>query len=169
MVPDGGSGTAHTGSLTGTRTQHIIVGVDGSEPSVRALKYASTLATALDASLEAVATWAPPPLDPMAMIEWSPQDTAEEVLDGAIHDAFGGHPPAGLERTVAPGPPARTLIELSDRCDMLILGSRGHGGFAGMLLGSVSAACAAHAHCPVVIVHAPRRTAEAATAARHTG
>ncbi|WP_343048836.1 universal stress protein [Microbacterium immunditiarum] len=54
------------------------------------------------------------------------------------------------------GPAARTLIELSKSCGMLVLGSRGLGGFAGMLLGSVSAACVEHAHCPVFVVR-PRR------------
>ncbi|MBO0981836.1 universal stress protein [Microbacterium sp. SD291] len=141
--------------MRSTEAQHIVVGVDGSAPSVAALKYAARMATALGASLEVVTAWAPPPLDPMMVVEWSPQDTAAEVLDGAIHDAFGDHPPAGLLRTVTPGPPARTLIDMSETCGMVVLGSRGHGGFAGLLLGSVSAACAAHAHCPVLIVHGP--------------
>ncbi|GAT73750.1 universal stress protein [Microbacterium hydrocarbonoxydans] len=142
--------------------ERIVVGVDGSEPSVAALKYAARMAEALGTSLEVVTAWAPPPLDPMMVIDWSPEEAAKDVLDGTVRDAFGDDPPAGLARTVNPGSPARTLIRMSESCGMLVLGSRGHGGFAGLLLGSVSAACAAHAHCPVLIVHAdgaPRRAA----------
>jgi Universal stress protein family. len=51
------------------------------------------------------------------------------------------------------------LIEESAHASMLILGSRGHGGFVGMLLGSVSAACAEHAHCPVLVMHGAERAA----------
>jgi len=136
---------------------------------VAALKYAARMATALGATLEVVTAWSPPPLEPMMVFEWSPEDTASEVLEGAIHDAFGDQPPAGLKRTVAPGPPARTLIELSEHCGMLVVGSRGHGGFAGLLLGSVSAACAAHAHCPVLIIHGPKQSPEAAAEEQRAG
>ena len=94
---------------------------------------------------------------------------SREVLDGAIHDAFGDQTPAGLERTVTPGSPARALIGMSENCGMLVLGSHGHGGFAGLLLGSVSAACAAHARCPVLIVHGPKPPAEAAGDAQSDG
>jgi nucleotide-binding universal stress UspA family protein len=62
------------------------------------------------------------------------------------------------------GPPARTLIEESRNAFMLVLGSRGHGGFAGLLLGSVSTACAQHAHCPVLIMHGPTPAADAPAA-----
>jgi len=64
--------------------------------------------------------------------------------------------PPDLTRQVIAGPPSRTLIELSADSAMLVLGSRGHGGFAGLLLGSVSAACGEHAYCPVLIVHKRR-------------
>jgi nucleotide-binding universal stress UspA family protein len=75
------------------------------------------------------------------------------VLDGAIEIAFGGNPPE-LTRTVLTGAPARTLIHASKNASMLVLGSRGHGGFVGLLLGSVSAACAEHADCAVLVVRA---------------
>jgi len=144
------------GGMEITRTDHIIVGVDGSASSVEALRYAAPLADALNRTLHVVTTWTAPPVDPYAALEWSPEQDAEEILSESIRKAFGGRPPAGLTQRALLGTPARTLIGLSENCYMLVLGSRGHGGFAGLLLGSVSAACAEHAHCPVLIVHTPK-------------
>lgn len=137
----------------------IVVGVDGSESSVAALRYAARLADAFDAPLEALTTWTFPPYAGASLVAgWDPERDAADTLDAAVERAFGGSVPEGLTRTVLVGPAARTLIEVSDRCGMLVLGSRGHGGFAGLLLGSVSSACAEHAHCPVVVVHGRRGT-----------
>ena len=139
----------------------IVVGVDGSSSSVAALRYAAQLATALDAPLEAVITWSYPAFtDPYLVAHWSPETDAGETLAAAITQAFDDDPPEGLARTVLAGPPAPTLIDLSKTSAMLVLGSRGHGGFVGMLLGSVSAACAQHAHCPVLIVHTDQEPEE---------
>lgn len=133
----------------------VVVGVDGSESSIAALRYAARIAAAFDAPLEVVTTWSYPPLaDPFILTNWSPQEDATENQASAIERAFGTSPPQALTRTVLAGPAARSLVEASDGCAMLVVGSRGRGGFAGLMLGSVSAACAQHAHCPVVIVHA---------------
>jgi nucleotide-binding universal stress UspA family protein len=135
----------------------IVVGVDGSESSIAALRYAARLAEAFDAPLEAMITWTYPPFDgPLPVGGWYPDQEAAETLDAAVERAFGDSPPEGLTRKVIVGPAAGALIEVSDHCGMLVLGSRGHGGFVGLLLGSVSAACAEYAHCPVVVVHARR-------------
>lgn len=132
----------------------VIVGVDGSASSVAALRYAARMAAAFDAPIEAISTWAFPRLaGPYVVAQWSPEEDARAILNAAVEQAFGSEPPAGLVCTVLPGPPARTLVELSRGAGMLVLGSRGLGGFRGLLLGSVSSACAAHAHCPVLIVH----------------
>ena len=138
--------------------ERILVGVDGSESSIDALREATELAEALDAPLEAVTIWDYPVLvdSPYLTTAWSPEEGAASVLDAAIADAFGDAPPPDLTRSVVQGPTTRTLIELSRDARMLVLGSRGHGGFLGMLLGSVSAACAEHAHCPVLVVHRVR-------------
>lgn len=140
-----------------TQSDRIIVGVDGSASSVDALRQAARIAAAFDKPLEVVTTWTAPPVDPYVAIEWSPEEDAEVILDDTIRRAFGEAPPEGLISRTLLGPAARTLIGLSENCFMLVLGSRGHGGFVGMLLGSVSAACAEHAHCPVLIVHHSRR------------
>lgn len=135
-------------------TNRVVVAVDGSASSIAALRYAARLAPALDAGLEAVTIWAHPAFsEPVVLVEWEPERDAAEVLDAAIRSAFGDSPPEGLVRTVLPGPAARTLIGLSRHCRMLVLGTRGHGGFTGLLLGSVSSACAHHAQCPVLIMH----------------
>jgi nucleotide-binding universal stress UspA family protein len=62
------------------------------------------------------------------------------------------HADLAVERILIEGHPAPRLIEASAEADLVVVGCRGHGGFAGMLLGSVSQHVAAHAHCPVVVV-----------------
>lgn len=145
-----------------TRTDRIIVGVDGSRESIAALTRGSELAAALHAPLEMITTWQYPAMVGYAFESatgWSPEGDAVAIQQDAIAAAFGEHAPP-LTRTVMEGPPARVLIHESSTAAMLVLGSRGRGGFFGLLLGSVSAACAEHAHCPVLIMH----QAEAAAA-----
>jgi nucleotide-binding universal stress UspA family protein len=132
----------------------VVVGVDGSEPSIAAMRYAGRLAEAFDAPLEAVIAWTYPRFaDPAIVSESTFEKEAAEVLDGAVRQAFAGSEPDGLVRSVVEGSPASTLIERSRSSGMLVVGSRGRGGFAGLRLGSVSVACAEHSHCPVVVVH----------------
>ncbi|MFD1213782.1 universal stress protein [Arthrobacter sp. GCM10027362] len=133
--------------------QRIVVGVDGSDFSVAALRHAKLFGDALGCAVEAVAARryqvAPGTLAP---VRWSPADDAERVLNDALARAYGDQPPADLRSRTVQGQPAKALIEAGRGARMLVLGSRGHGGFTGLLLGSVTAACAAHAPCPVVIV-----------------
>lgn len=137
-----------------TDTGPILVGVDGSSSSIAALRYAARVAAAFHRPIQAVTTWdLPVYAEAATVVGWSPEQWAEELLDRAIDESFGAAVPEGVTKTIRPGPPARTLIEMSWHATMLVLGSRGHGGFAGLLLGSVSTACAEHAHCPVLIVH----------------
>lgn len=133
----------------------IIVGVDGSAASIDALERAATLAKALGAPLEAITAWTyPVMLDRFdAFDDWSPQANAQRLLEDTVLVAFHGDKPNGFRMTTLPGPPAEVLIEQSDRASMVVVGSRGLGGFSRLLLGSTSAACAAHARCPVLIVH----------------
>jgi nucleotide-binding universal stress UspA family protein len=140
----------------------IIVGVDGSPSSKEALRYAATLSTALQRPLEVVTTWVSPMEGSYhSRGEWPPEDDAKSLQREAVTDVFGDTPPEGLATRVIPGPAAPTLIEESAAAGMLVLGSRGHGGFIGLLLGSVSAYCAEHAHCPVLIVHSSPREGSA--------
>ncbi|MCU1574008.1 MAG: Universal stress protein family [Micrococcaceae bacterium] len=96
---------------------------------------------------------------PYAVVGWDPEPIARQVLAGALLEAFGDEPPEGLAAHIMQGQPAQVLIESGASAQLLVVGSRGHGGFAGLLLGSVSSACAEHAACPVLVVHGPRKAA----------
>lgn len=160
-------GTSHPGGMVSINSSlKVIVGVDGSESSLDALHRAAQIASATSAPLEAITTWQyPMAFDsyfPM-MDDWSPGKNAESVLAAATERAFHGSPPQRFTSRVIEGPAAQVLIEQSLEASMLVLGTRGHGGFAGLLLGSVSSACAERAQCPVLIMHRPRH-AETGTA-----
>lgn len=135
----------------------IVVGVDGSPQSVLALQWAQTLAQALDATITAVTAWHMETVFGSYIVpDWDPDEGARQILKDAVQEAFGGNPPEGFSGVCVRGTPAKVLMEHSKSARMLIVGSRGHGGFAGMLLGSVSSACAEHASCPVLVVHGER-------------
>lgn len=140
----------------------IVVGVDGSASSIEALRYAADLARVLGHRLDVVTTWVPPVADSYIYHgDWRPEDDAKSLQSAAITDVFGDEPPVGLTTQVIAGPAPPTLIQQSETARMLVVGSRGRGGFIGLLLGSVSANCAEHAHCPVLIVHPSSRKASA--------
>lgn len=155
FVPHPSVGAPDAESMTAqTNTQPVIVGVDGSASSVSALVHGARIAAALHAPLEAVSAWTiPVMLDPFSPdVDWSPKEQAQRALAESVAAAFLGDPPAGLQQRTIAGPAAKALIEESAHARMLVVGSRGLGGFARMLIGSVSAACAAHAACPVLVV-----------------
>jgi nucleotide-binding universal stress UspA family protein len=146
-----------TSANTASGPARIVVGVDGSESSKEALRWAARLAPALDATIQAVLTWAYPTNFGWGGVgvpgNWNPDDDARKALVQTVDDVFGPDRPIGLTAEVREGQAGATLIDASKEAAMLIVGSRGHGGFAGLLLGSVSAACAEHATCPVLVVH----------------
>lgn len=145
-----------TDARESTETPAIIVGVDGSESSVKALREGRRLADALDVPLEAFAAWQ----RSHSMYDfyesesgWTPEQGIEKMLEETAQAAFGSDRPERFTMSYEEGIPAKALIRYSRGAEMLVLGSRGHGGFTGLLLGSVSSACVAHATCPVLIVH----------------
>jgi nucleotide-binding universal stress UspA family protein len=142
-----------TGRESGER--RIVVGVDGSGHSHLALQWAASFAATFGARLEVVSCWEYPPSFGWAAIapEWSPGQDMEKVLDDTVRAVFGDQPPPGMRRQVIEGGAAKVLLDSCAGAVMLVVGSRGHGGFAGLLLGSVSASVAEHASCPVFIVH----------------
>lgn len=139
----------------GSGQYRIVVGVDGSDHSRKALRWAAQLATIFGARLEAVAAWEYPPSFGWSVVpdDWNPREDTRRMLEQTIEEMFGGQPPAGLELEVGEGTAARVLLDASKDAQLLVVGSRGHGGFAGLLLGSVSANVAEHATCPVLIIH----------------
>ena len=153
-------------STNASSTQaYVVVGVDGSPSSIAALRWAARLAPSMNAQIQAITTWQYPTGAGagigmgggvgMEMAD-APEAVATTILDQALSTAFAHTPPAGLQRTTLQGNPAQVLLDVSTDSDalMLIVGSRGHGGFVGLLIGSTSAYCAEHATCPVLVVHA---------------
>jgi nucleotide-binding universal stress UspA family protein len=133
--------------------RRILVGVDGSESSIDALRWAGSLSRDSSVELDVVTCWHLPTYAGMGELpaEWNPADDASQTLAIAVKAAFGDDPPAGLKATVLQGHPAQVLVEASADADILVVGTRGHGGFVGLLLGSVSAYCVEHAACPVMV------------------
>jgi nucleotide-binding universal stress UspA family protein len=138
----------------------IVVGVDGSDASRDALAWAARQAKLTGASLQVIMTWHVPTAAYGAPIPL-PTDydfiaDSDHELAKVIHDVIGEHPGLEVAPEVLEGHPATRLIEASEGADLLVVGSRGHGAFTGMLLGSVSEHCVSHASCPVVVVrHSP--------------
>jgi nucleotide-binding universal stress UspA family protein len=80
-------------------------------------------------------------------------DICRKTLLAEISVASKGHSSVQIKSRVVEGPPALALIDASEHAAALVTGSRGHGGFLGLLLGSVSQQCVTHAHCPAVVIH----------------
>jgi len=133
----------------------IVVGVDGSAGAAHALRWAARQARYDGATLEAVTAWQYP-----AFFGWAPVGAdsadfgsiAEKTLHEALNEVFGAQWPDWVQARVAEGYPAQVLVDASEGADLLVVGSRGHAGFADALLGSVSTYCVHHAHCPVTVI-----------------
>lgn len=133
----------------------IVVGVDGSHQSKLALRWAARIWRRLGGVIEAVIAWHYPTNVGWTYVPntWAPEADARRCLQNCVDEVFGSDQPPGLYLVVREGRAAKVLLAESRDAMMLIVGSRGHGGFAGLLLGSVSANCAEHATCPVLVVH----------------
>ena len=134
----------------------IVVGVDGSDSAQAALRFALGEARLRGTTVRAVAAWHLATgeyggaFDPALVgdLDRDAREALERALAAAEEDAAG----VEVESVVREGAPARVLVEEADAADLLVVGSRGLGGFRGLLLGSVSQQCTHHAPCPVVIV-----------------
>jgi nucleotide-binding universal stress UspA family protein len=143
----------------GGSVPQVVVGVDGSAESVTALKWAAHYAAATGATTTAVLSWHYPAAAGPAPIGKAPKPISDEIraemqetLDKAVTEVFGAPSQPGVQTKVAYGHPAPVLVEESATADLLVVGSRGHGKFTGMLVGSVSIHCVTNAACPVVVV-----------------
>jgi len=138
----------------------IVVGVDGSEHSHRALAFAAEEAKLRGSTLHVIHSWTFPPatLEADGLPHADLKAAAELVLDEAIA-TLGAEPGIEIQPEIANELAAQALIRASEGAELLVVGSRGRGGFKGLLLGSVSQQCAHHARCPIVIVPPADRSA----------
>lgn len=140
----------------GDERRTIVVGVDGSPGSEAALHWALAEAKRRSVDVVALDAWSLPPTASMAYVPSASgdaiKDAATAALDDVVRRASGRYRGVTCEQVVVNGPPAVTLVEAAQQAAILVVGTRGRGGFAGLLLGSVSQHCAHHAPCPIVIV-----------------
>ena len=135
--------------------KELVVGLDGSRDSRRALRWAAALADRAAVPLRAIEAWSYPALT--VVPGWSelvsPSEMDDRTVDGirALVASELGEVPAFVTAEARRGPAARAILGAVGPDSVLVLGSRGRGGFAGLLLGSVSRECIEHAQCPVVI------------------
>ncbi|MFF9850633.1 universal stress protein [Streptomyces litmocidini] len=135
--------------------RRVVVGIDGSPASYEALRWAVRHARLTGVAVDAVAAYELP-----GVAGWSapPVDTgfdgtqAQRALADEIQTVLVGADDVRLREHVVRGNPAEALTKAASGAELLVVGSRGRGGFAGLLLGSVGQQCALHAPCPVVIV-----------------
>jgi nucleotide-binding universal stress UspA family protein len=136
----------------------VVVGVDGSPNSRKALEWGAAEAAEHGAELVVLNVWEhtlPPPAGSVSVSEHyvpdSSQRTGEELV-AEIKDVLGSNPPVVVQPKVKQGNPAKVLIEEAKGADLLVVGTRGHGGFRGLVLGSTSQHVAGYAKCSVAIV-----------------
>ena len=141
-----------------SRWKTIVVGVDGSKPSRTALAWAAAEAADHGSDLVVVNVWEHtlmPPAGSVSVSEHYVPDPSQRTADDlvqVIKEELGEEPSVRVQPRVKQGSPAKVLIEESANADLLVVGKRGHGGFAGLVLGSVSQHVAAYAKCPVTVV-----------------
>jgi len=142
------AGTTETEEQTTER--RIVVGVDGSEQAKTALVWAAAEAKRRGTLLQVVCAYKRPPLSDGSRDDYT--EAAQKVVDGALVVLSSISPEVVTKGEVREQSAAPALLEASDGAELLVVGSRGHGGFSGLLLGSVSQKCVHHGRCPVAVV-----------------
>jgi nucleotide-binding universal stress UspA family protein len=132
----------------------IVVGTDGSPTSIAALDWAVNQAELTGVALEVIMTWEWPYSYGWSAVpeNYKPANECEDLLAKVIAPIRHAHPDLSIQASVVEGHPAPLLVKASQGADLLVVGSRGHGEFVGMLLGSVSEHCVTNAHCPVLVL-----------------
>ena len=134
--------------------RRIVVGFDGSASATDALSWAARQAELTSARVEVIVCWESPSSYgwPVPIPDdFDPEGDIRKTLDGALSPVRSAYPAVSIEARVVHGHPAPTLVEASKGAELVVVGSRGHGEFVGMVIGSVSEYCAAHAHCSVLV------------------
>lgn len=161
--------TSLTSSPTGASAAgggRIVVGVDGSEPSIEALRWAARQATLTGASLEAVMAWEMPGGFGWGGLPGLPEDVdmeqpAAQALAEAVQKALPTERAAAVNQVVVMGNAAGAVLDRGEGAELIVVGVRGHGTFRATLLGSVSHTVTLHASCPVVVVRGAAAQASA--------
>jgi nucleotide-binding universal stress UspA family protein len=133
----------------------IVVGVDGSSSSHKALEWAARQAEKTFSVLEVVTSWQWPKSYGYALPlpeDFDPAAVAKEVNNTAFDLVRNDHPGVDVRSLIVEGHPGQALTDVSADAAMLVVGSRGHSELVGMLLGSVSEYCVSHGRCPVVVL-----------------
>jgi len=135
-----------------TNEPRVVVGIDGSECSKVALRWATDYATRNELSLVLVTAWHWPMSYgvPVAYEGFDPEEDARKVVEAAKADV--SLPLHRIQGVIAQGQPGDVLVDAAKGAQLLVVGTRGHGGLAGALLGSTSTHCVHHASCPVTVV-----------------
>ena len=150
--------SASRNSAARNTAPRIVAGVDGSPPSIAALRWAVHQAELTGGTIDAVIAWEFPvvgssfgwaPTAPLDDTDYS--ELAAEALSAAVAEV-SPPPKVSVHQVVVQGNAAQVLLNAAKDADVLVVGNRGHGGFADALIGSVSVRCLHHATCPVVIV-----------------
>ncbi len=131
-----------------------VVGVDGSEASKRALRWAASQAEITGSTLVAVNSWGP--IYPVGI---DPEEKARKALGKILDEVLGNSWVEQVRLVLSPDAPGHLLVHESVDADLLVVGSHGHGhgALTGALLGSVSEYCVHHAKCPVAVIRMPDR------------
>jgi nucleotide-binding universal stress UspA family protein len=144
----------------------IVVGVDGSDASKDALRWAIDEARLRQAAVDAVYAWQVPIMPPDVGPSLAPsasalemtalfpklEESARLLVQDVVREVAGDRPDVEVRAVPVEGPPANALLDAAQGADLLVVGSRGHGHFKGMLLGSTSLHIVQHAPCPVVVL-----------------
>jgi nucleotide-binding universal stress UspA family protein len=142
----------------------IVVGVDDSEQAAAALRWALEEGVLRQATVEVVHSWSPP-MSAMPFgatlrlrahegeIDAVARESVDEIVDAALAE-MDDQPPEVL-RTILPGAPALTLVDVAEGAELLVVGSHGRTGLSRLVVGSVAMACVQHAPCPVVVIRTP--------------
>ncbi|MFC9798845.1 universal stress protein [Streptomyces bacillaris] len=135
----------------------IVVGVDGSDPSIKALHWAVRQAELTGDTVEAVNSWEYPATSWASMMpglpeDFDPQALATVSLNEALEETLGEEGAAAVTKIVVIGNPAQTLLDRARGANLLVVGARGRSGLKATLLGSVSLHVTQHAPCPVTVV-----------------
>lgn len=136
------------------KNHRIVVGIDGSPASLAAVEWAARQSELTGAVLEVVMTWEWPVSYGWSLpvpTDYDPKQDAQKALDEVLEPIRAAHPTVTMKPVVLEGHPAPLLVKASKGADLLVVGSRGHGEFAGMLLGSVSEHVVGNACCPVLV------------------